>query len=381
LIVKLKPGEMVGQYRIENQIGKGGFATVFKAVDTGHKDSPFVALKVAKAITYEGENRERFDHESKLLSILSHENIVGHSGHGSDRGFVYLALDLIDGNNLAEIVGCGFGIDYIDATKIILDIAKTFPHLEDMGVYHRDIKPENILVDKSGKAVLIDFGLAWSSHLDLKEEKDQVCGTLNFLAPEYLKNGDYLNESDIYALGVTYYNAITNRLPIDGRTSKEVIIGHVSRKPVIDLPSNVPDEVRHLIFRMLKKDPSLRPTVYDLVEKLEQILREAQMNLKKKSKWKLLGIVKSTRADKKLLARFENRKTNKVKKVHFGGAGYSDYTKHKDDGRKANYIKRHSKRENWKDPTTPGALSRWVLWNLPTFKASKADFIKRFGLN
>lgn len=96
--------------------------------------------------------------------------------------------------------------------------------------------------------------------------------------------------------------------------------------------------------------------------------------------YKLQKIHKSTHKDKKLTAVFLNKDTNKTKLVHFGASGYSDYTIHKDDDRKMRYISRHQSRENWNDPLTPGALSRWVLWNKKTLKASIDDYKKRFNL-
>lgn len=93
----------------------------------------------------------------------------------------------------------------------------------------------------------------------------------------------------------------------------------------------------------------------------------------------LIKIVKSTRSDKKLMAVFEECHSGRTKTVHFGAVNYSDFTIHHDPERKQRYINRHSKNENWDDPTTAGALSRFILWNKPTLKASIADYKKRFG--
>lgn len=94
--------------------------------------------------------------------------------------------------------------------------------------------------------------------------------------------------------------------------------------------------------------------------------------------WKLVKIVKSTNKEKKLMAVFENTKTGKTKTTHFGAAGMSDYTVHKDESRMKRYLTRHKAAENWNDPTTAGALSRWILWNKPSLTASKNDYKKRF---
>jgi len=94
--------------------------------------------------------------------------------------------------------------------------------------------------------------------------------------------------------------------------------------------------------------------------------------------WKLVKIVKSTKSDKKLMAVFENTKTGRTKTTHFGARGMSDYTKHKDYQRMQRYNNRHKSRENWKDPTTAGALSKWILWNKPSLKASIDDYKRRF---
>jgi hypothetical protein len=93
---------------------------------------------------------------------------------------------------------------------------------------------------------------------------------------------------------------------------------------------------------------------------------------------KLISITSSSRPDKKMQATFEN--DGRTKTTHFGAKGMSDYTKNHDEARKENYLKRHAATENWSDPTSAGALSRWVLWNKPTLEASKADYKRRFGL-
>ena len=98
-----------------------------------------------------------------------------------------------------------------------------------------------------------------------------------------------------------------------------------------------------------------------------------------KAVYKLKGIVPSTKADKKLMAVFINMNTEKTKTVYFGSAGFDDFTTTKDKEKKIRYLARHRPREDWDNPITAGALSRWVLWNKPTIKASIADYKKRFG--
>jgi hypothetical protein len=95
--------------------------------------------------------------------------------------------------------------------------------------------------------------------------------------------------------------------------------------------------------------------------------------------YKLIGIYKSTKKDKKLMAMFKNIKTKRVKIVHFGAAGMSDYTIHKDNIRKERYINRHKNNEDWNNPITAGALSRWILWNKKTLEASIKDYKIRFN--
>ena len=96
--------------------------------------------------------------------------------------------------------------------------------------------------------------------------------------------------------------------------------------------------------------------------------------------WKLESITKSTKSDKKMMATFHNVATGQTKTTHFGATGYEDFTIHKDVARRKRYIDRHQRKEEWADPTTAGALSRWVLWNKPTLAASIADYKKRFKL-
>ncbi len=96
--------------------------------------------------------------------------------------------------------------------------------------------------------------------------------------------------------------------------------------------------------------------------------------------YKLVKITQSDRKGKKLMAVFENKKTGRTKTTHFGAAGMSDFTIHKDEARKKRYLDRHRKNENWNNPISAGALSRWILWNKPSYKASVKDFKTRFKL-
>lgn len=96
--------------------------------------------------------------------------------------------------------------------------------------------------------------------------------------------------------------------------------------------------------------------------------------------YKLIKITKSTRKDKKMMAIFHDKKTERTKTTHFGAAGMSDYTIHKDKDRKQRYLSRHKKNENWNDPTTAGSLSRYILWGEPSLKESISSFKKRFNL-
>lgn len=95
--------------------------------------------------------------------------------------------------------------------------------------------------------------------------------------------------------------------------------------------------------------------------------------------YKFIKITKSSKKNKKLDAYFINKKTNKIKIISFGDSNYSDFTKHKDEKRKERYLNRHRKNENWKDPMSKGALSRWILWNKPTLKSSIQDYKRRFN--
>lgn len=101
----------------------------------------------------------------------------------------------------------------------------------------------------------------------------------------------------------------------------------------------------------------------------------------KTGKWRLVKLGRSNRKGKKLVAVFVDKDTGRTKTTHFGAVGYEDYTMHKDEERKRRYLERHGRgREDWNDPTTPGALSRWLLWNKTSLRASLVDFRRRFGV-
>lgn len=149
--------------------------------------------------------------------------------------------------------------------------------------------------------------------------------------------------------------------------------------PIYMMPGYVPPQDD---ADTVASSPQLKASVDAWHEKWEEERRgDEKRRATNPPRWSLVSIEESSIHDKKFVAVFRDNSTGRQKTVHFGASGYEDYTTHRDDRRKQLYLERHGRgRENWNDPTTPGALSRWILWNKPTLKASIADFKRRFGL-
>ncbi|MCK6462108.1 MAG: serine/threonine protein kinase, partial [Planctomycetes bacterium] len=204
------PFERLGEFRLLRRLGAGGMGTVYLArQESLDRD---VALKVLRPeLQGSREAAERFRREAVAVARLKHGNIVGVHAIGEAEGVQYIALDLVDGRNLDEILaeaaGRGETIPWRDAARWAAGIARALEHAHARGVIHRDVKPSNIRVTPDGKPLLLDFGIA----------RDTAGGTLTatfagsplYAAPEQLSGATLDARADVYGLGATLYQCLT----------------------------------------------------------------------------------------------------------------------------------------------------------------------------
>jgi serine/threonine protein kinase len=256
-------GQSVDRYRILEQLGEGGMATVYKAYDTRLDRN--VAVKFIRtenlAPDLLEQSLKRFEREAKALGKLTHPNIVSVSDYGQYEGRPYLVMEYLPGGTLKQKLGKP--MPWREAIQLLLPIAEALDYAHSQNMIHRDVKPANILLTQRGQPMLTDFGIA--KILDLNETVDltgtsMAVGTPDYMAPEQATAKTVDSRADIYSLGIVLYEMVTGRRPFMADTPLAVMFKQASDP----LPSpkrfvpDLPDGVEKILWKALAKQPENR---------------------------------------------------------------------------------------------------------------------------
>ena len=256
--MSLEAGAALGAYRIVEQIGRGGMATVYRAHHSALDRD--VAIKVLPDFFAEDEEyRERFQQEARSIARLKHPNILNVYDFGQERGITYLVLELVGGGTLSNRLGGQ--MDLQEVVAFLRPLASALDHAHSQGVLHRDIKPSNILLHDDGTPVLADFGLAkMASPVKKLTGSGIVLGTPEYMSPEQATGGPLGPASDIYALGIVAYEMVTGRVPFQAETPVAVLLSHlnIAMPPTIELPAELSGHVEKALRQALAKSPNER---------------------------------------------------------------------------------------------------------------------------
>jgi basic membrane lipoprotein Med (substrate-binding protein (PBP1-ABC) superfamily)/ABC-type phosphate/phosphonate transport system substrate-binding protein len=272
-------GQTLGQYRIIEQLGKGGMATVFKAFQPSLER--YVAVKVLPPyFAHEEGFSERFVREAKAIARLDHPHILPIYDYGQDHDVSYIAMKYVEAGTLKDIESAG-PVSLEQALEIISQTAEALDYAHAQGVIHRDIKPANILMDHGRWVLLTDFGLA-----KMIEGSQQLTasgvgvGTPAYMAPEQGQGQRVDGRADIYSLGIVLYEMLTGCVPYEAETPLAVVLKHVTeplRMPRLVNP-NIPEAVELVILKALAKEPDDRyQTVGELATALRNAVEDAQL--------------------------------------------------------------------------------------------------------
>jgi len=268
----------LGGYELIGKVGKGGMGNVFKARQVSM--DRIVALKVLSSqLAKDKKFVERFHREAKAAAKLSHMNIIQSIDVGEEDGYHYFAMEYVQGPTVDDLLQKSKVLKEDFCLEIMCQTARAIQAAEKLGIIHFDIKPSNIMITKDRIAKLADFGLARRvERTATRAKQGLVFGTPEYMSPEQaLGKPDVDSRSDIYSLGVSFYQMVTGRLPFEGKTPRETVDLRLTTNPIPakQLNPGLSDETCQIIDRMLARDRSQRYQVAaELIEDLEYVIKQ-----------------------------------------------------------------------------------------------------------
>jgi serine/threonine-protein kinase len=265
------------RYLIEQEIGRGGMAVVYAAVDV-RLQRP-VALKVLPPeLAFRGDVRERFVREAQTAARLNHPHIVPIYAVHEEGGLVCFAMSLVKGESLAARIGRDSRPSFAFIAHLLEQVADALAYAHAAGVVHRDVKPDNVLIDQdTGRAMVTDFGIARAAESGSRLTQTGIAvGTPAFMSPEQATGDREVDgRSDIYSLGVVGYLMLAGRLPFEGGSTPAMLLAHVSEtlRPIGSMRSDAPLALVEIIERCLAKTPRDR---WESALQLRDVLRRVQ---------------------------------------------------------------------------------------------------------
>jgi serine/threonine-protein kinase len=257
----MRQGDRVGPFVIEKALGSGAMGTVFRARHT--ETGQHVAIKVvAPALAANPSMLERFKRESAILKQLKHPNIVRLVATGRHQGTPFYAMEYVEGKSLDRVLARRGRIEWQDLVGLGQQLCAALQHVHERGIIHRDLKPSNVLVLPDGTVKLTDFGIAKDTDLTALTAANCTVGTASYMSPEQCKGArDLTPRSDLYSLGVLFFELLTGRKPFEGDSPMQVFMQHINDPP--ERPSRqvleIPVWLDTLIMHLLEKDPEQRP--------------------------------------------------------------------------------------------------------------------------
>jgi serine/threonine protein kinase/tetratricopeptide (TPR) repeat protein len=295
LFVSLAPHSRLGPYEIIGSLGTGGMGEVYRARDT--RLGREVALKVLPPeVTSEPERLARFDREARVVAALNHPHIVTIYSTEIIDGIRFLTMELVEGPTLTEVIAPG-GLDVPRFLEIAVALADALTAAHAKQITHRDLKPGNVMIANDGRVKVLDFGLARVGGNELAEESTaatlapvtqigMVVGTMPYMSPEQVEGRALDARTDLFSLGVIFYELLTGDRPFQGASSPALISAILRDVPssVSTIRPGVPETLARLIARCLEKQPEDRvQTARDVYNELRHLQKQYESGASRQS--------------------------------------------------------------------------------------------------
>ncbi|MEZ7634632.1 Stk1 family PASTA domain-containing Ser/Thr kinase [Streptococcus mitis] len=301
-----------GRYRIVKQIGRGGMADVYLAKDL-ILDGEEVAVKVLRT-NYQTDPIAvaRFQREARAMADLDHPHIVRITDIGEEDGQQYLAMEYVAGLDLKRYIKEHYPLSNEEAVRIMGQILLAMRLAHTRGIVHRDLKPQNILLTPDGTAKVTDFGIAVAFAETSLTQTNSMLGSVHYLSPEQARGSKATVQSDIYAMGIIFYEMLTGHIPYDGDSAVTIALQHFQKPlpPVIDENPSVPQALENVVIKATAKKLTDRyQSVAEMYVDLSSSLSHNRRNEPK------LVFNDTTKADTKTLPKVSQSTLTSIPKV------------------------------------------------------------------
>lgn len=271
---------IAGRYQLKRLIGQGGMADVYEAEDLILGRT--VAVKIMRSsLTGDPVYVTRFHREASAAAALSHKNIVEIYDVGDEKDDYYIVMEYVPGQTLKELIHKRGALHYVEAVDIMKQVVSATAKAHAIGIIHRDLKPQNIMVTDSGVVKIGDFGIASIQSLSQVTQTDTIMGSLHYLAPEIARGEKATAQSDIYALGIVFYELLRGEVPFSGESPVNIALKHMRD----EIPSvrafnpSIPQSVENIIMKATAKNIKDRYlSASDMLDDLNHCLEAEHMN-------------------------------------------------------------------------------------------------------
>ena len=275
------------RYKIVTELGRGGMGKVYRAID--QKIDEEIAIKLIKPeIAADKQTIERFGNELKMARKIAHRNVCKMYYLGEEKGAHFITMEYVPGEDLKSMIRMSGQLSTGMTIKVAKQVCDGLSEAHRLGVIHRDLKPNNIMIDKSGEARIMDFGIARLLKAKGITGAGIMIGTPEYMSPEQVEGKEVEQRSDIYSLGVILYEMVTGQVPFEGDTPFTIGMKHKGEKPQEpkNLNAHIPEDLNSLILKCLEKEKDQRyqsaGEVHSELEKIEQGLPTTERIVAKK---------------------------------------------------------------------------------------------------